>query len=366
MRVIYVHGVSERYDDPGYKNLLNRRRKSFVKLVADPLGHNVSLFTDAPWGHLRPKLQLGEETYSTSVDDEVNDTFTPQDYRIQDGQLDAASYLEAAVLRTSLDAEDFHSAQEMIRFLSDFGVSISFPTTGEQPHETLARIRDIASSQVPKAGESYAIPGSEFVSTVIDRMKTKTNLVLRPRDWIAREMARRWVDVVWYVGSSPNPTTGTLSGREQVRTRVLDSFDERTRGIDDEPVVILGHSLGGLVSFDAINSKEFQDRDLHRRAKWVLLCFGSQLPIYRQLQIVAAHRFNSRLNGVARFRNLVDVNDPLGFLMNDAIVDREIRSGVNVASAHSAYLDSAVALGAARRELKEIFHDWNKKEFTDD
>ena len=100
MRVIYVHGVSERRDEVGYRERLKRRGESFSTIVADPLGHNVSLFTDAPWGHLRPKITLGEETYGTEKETEIVDHFTAEDFRTDDRQLDAAAYFEAAVLRT--------------------------------------------------------------------------------------------------------------------------------------------------------------------------------------------------------------------------------------------------------------------------
>ena len=172
------------------------------------------------------------------------------------------------------------------------------------------------------------------------------------RDIIARELGVRWADAIWYVGG----------GRDKVQKLVIEGLERLSRSMNpNEPVVVLGHSFGALVAFEAINSDAFRDRGLHKRANWALLCLGAQVPIFHQLEIVNREKFRPELLGRAKLRNLIDVNDPLAFSMHDEGSNIRFLSGAGIVLSHAAYLDSPAALVRVREALRSMLDDWRRE-----
>lgn len=102
------------------------------------------------------------------------------------------------------------------------------------------------------------------------------------------------------------------------------------------PVIILAHSLGGVICFDLLN--------LHDLSGQVsgLITAGSQAPLLFELDVLAGRRFGETLpKHFPRWLNLYDRRDLLSFVgekvFPDRITDREVDNRQPFPQAHSSY-----------------------------
>lgn len=362
MRVIYVHGVSERHTQVGYREQLARRRTLFDEVVADRLGETVTQFGDCPWGHLRPRIDVratrtGKVTQSFGTEDVTDPSMQPvlrcEDFRIGDGTLDSAALFDAALMTTpDLTAAERKAVQRCVVHLAECRHRHPEPPPGTPAAQVILDIH----KSLPEANSAdQRFDGSnvgDWLVRVADYWSPHIRLNgMSLRDVIARELGMRWADAIWYVGG----------GRGKVQSAMIEGFDRQSIGTSPgEVIVVLGHSFGALVSFEAMNSAAFIERGLHRRANWVLLCLGAQLPIFRQLEIVDRERFRSELFGRAKLRNLIDLNDPLAFSLMDEGNNIRFLSGAGIVLSHTAYLDSPAALVRVREALRSVLDDWKR------
>ena len=109
MRVIYIHGVSERKSDPAYREKLKNLGNDFDSLVAEELGFRMEPISDAPWGDLRPTVELSRPNQPNIIErfgntnEALLDKFCREDYCFENGDLNAAAYLEALILQLPRD-----------------------------------------------------------------------------------------------------------------------------------------------------------------------------------------------------------------------------------------------------------------------
>lgn len=358
MRAIYVHGVSERPGQPGYRERLRWRQDLFEEIVADPLGWDLTMFADCPWGHLRPPVEIrtGRGLRSQSFGapsqpsgDQYDEQLRVDNFRTADGSVDTAAFLDAAMMSTpTLTVPERKALRKHIVQLAEAGHRHPCPDPDMQPADLIDDIQRAAPAPTDTS-QRFDAQKSDWLLRVVDYWSPKFKLRgMSVRDIVARELGIRWADAIWYVGG----------GREKVLATIIDGFERHTRGAKDEPIVVLGHSFGALVSFEAINSPEFLELGLHRRGYWALLCLGAQIPIFRQLEIIERERFRPELEGRAKLRNLLDENDPLAFSMSDEDSNLSFLSGAGVVLSHSAYLDSPVALLKVRQALASMLNQW--------
>ena len=102
------------------------------------------------------------------------------------------------------------------------------------------------------------------------------------------------------------------------------------------PVIILAHSLGGVIGFDLLN--------LHDLSGQVsgLITVGSQAPLLYELDVLEGRRFGEPLPpSFPRWLNCYDQRDMLSFvgakLFPDRITDREVDNRQPFPQAHNAY-----------------------------
>ena len=185
----------------------------------------------------------------------------------------------------------------------------------------------------------------EVVKSALDYMQAAAQKIgIRPREFLSRQLATRWSDIVWYIGA----------GSSIVQEKVVSDLDSITKQNSNHVNVILAHSLGGLIAFQSLNGEMFLEKRLHERGKWILLCFGSQLPVYLQLGILKSKYFSNEVANFASYRNLVDRNDPLGYFIGDDEIDIEIHTGVSSLHSHTEYLRSRIAIIESRNAIKRM------------
>lgn len=102
------------------------------------------------------------------------------------------------------------------------------------------------------------------------------------------------------------------------------------------PVVILAHSLGGVICFDLLNLHDLSDQVSG------LITAGSQAPLLYELDVLAGRRFGEPLPAhFPRWLNLYDRRDFLSFvgekIFPGRVTDREVDNRQPFPQAHSAY-----------------------------
>lgn len=357
MHIIYIHGVSERPDSYEFDRTLRLRRQTFASFVTKRLDRGIVSFEAAGWGDLCPRLDLGGRgqrlgQHASNV--AFTDPVRWQDFMSREGYLKAAPFLEAGLLRdATLDDSTIKEGMDLIDDIAEADISVLPPAPAETTSEIVARI----AATRPSASDGRRAQSLDIGSNrVLNALARSLELAVtpfggRPRDVIASELATRWIDIVWYFGR----------GRAEVRARIIQRFAEITRKQPDEPVVVLGHSLGGFIAHEAITSPAFIERGLADRGPWILFCLGSQLTIFDRIGLMERGvRLSRDLASRVRYRNIVDPNDPLGFKVeigDEPEIDVPVQSGTNFLSAHGTYLDSPIVLGKIRTELRRLLRE---------
>jgi len=165
---------------------------------------------------------------------------------------------------------------------------------------------------------------------------------LRP---VAHEFVAYFIgDVMAYLN-----TRETTDGLGAIPTRVLDALEHAQKVKKDrgEPIVVVTHSMGGQLFYDAITA--YADRrpalaDLevdHWFSMGAQVSFFAELGLFTGQPDAEAPERLPRPRRVKAWTNFYDPNDLVGFIMApvfDGVSDREYDTGYGLAFAHSGFL----------------------------
>ncbi|WP_328912116.1 MULTISPECIES: hypothetical protein [unclassified Streptomyces] len=137
----------------------------------------------------------------------------------------------------------------------------------------------------------------------------------------------------------------------QARGKALRRFiAERVRAVEG-PVVLLGHSLGGIASFETLLTESLPQVEL-------VVTVGSQVPYLHGLDALATHRLGAPLpeRFRARWLNLHDPVDLLSYpaapYFGSRVVDVQVDTREPFPRAHSAYWTTRAVYEAVRVQVE--------------
>jgi hypothetical protein len=122
----------------------------------------------------------------------------------------------------------------------------------------------------------------------------------------------------------------------------------------NEPVVLLAHSLGGIISTDLLVEA---DSHLQQQVK-MLITIGSQVPYFYAINALASLEVNNPLpQGFPYWLNIYDPQDFLSFigenLFGERVKDYKVESKLPFPQSHSAYWQNAKTYTTIVETLKE-------------
>jgi len=375
VRVIYVHGVSEREQDSGSTSRWLRRNRRFKSLVADRIGQPFDAIAPAAWGDLRPIVRVPEEGFDAytefgepdteshnTIADDLADSLISA--RLDDARFDPAALLEGIYLRAVASGaygpthQDELAIENAIASLANSNRKIESDITERSTLEIIETVFALADEEFSTC-DSYAefapkislrsIGGTfrRLVSAAEGTARDFSIGTLRKTRRQARAaLGLRWADIVWYVGSEAN--------RAAAKSKVLSKLKVAAESIaKKEPIIVLGHSLGGLIAYEALMSVEGRKLLNQAEAPWLFIPLGSQLPVYEQIGVLDAPSPTEVDAHELKLKNIVDVEDPLGFQFGENSIDRPIRTGMTPLLSHTSYLSSAIAMNAIAAAIRE-------------
>jgi pimeloyl-ACP methyl ester carboxylesterase len=137
-----------------------------------------------------------------------------------------------------------------------------------------------------------------------------------------------------------SPPTGDIL-KYQVRGEEIRKFIADTvEAVEDDEVIVLAHSLGGVACVDLLISQSLPKVKL-------LVTVGSQAPYLYEIDALWSLRPGMRLPGhfSCKWLNIYDRNDFLSYKCaavfgSDRVTDKVVASGAPFPDAHSAYFGS--------------------------
>jgi len=176
--------------------------------------------------------------------------------------------------------------------------------------------------------------GIELSGTTPDR--GAVDLLKQGVGWLVSQSA------TWYLSRDSSVATNVafpFSGdimRYQRDGSAIRDFVRTQIAACTPPVIILAHSLGGVICFDLLNLYDFSGQVSG------LITAGSQAPLLYELDVLAGRRFGEPLPAqFPRWLNLYDRRDFLSFVGDKVfagrITDREVDNRQPFPQAHSSY-----------------------------
>jgi hypothetical protein len=133
----------------------------------------------------------------------------------------------------------------------------------------------------------------------------------------------------------------------RIQTRVLDAFRRVVRQPDGLPLVVVTHSMGGQLLFDAVSHFMNRDPELMNITVDHWITCGSQVSFFAELgqfpgvdSSIRAPRKLQRPERIKAWTNFYDPNDFVGFVMEpifDGVRDVEYDTGYGLMFAHTGF-----------------------------
>ncbi|WP_328771685.1 alpha/beta fold hydrolase [Streptomyces sp. NBC_00286] len=205
------------------------------------------------------------------------------------------------------------------------------------------------------AGEVSAKARDELVDCVTDALGGDLRVVPEALTAAFRFSARLFENVLGsrLVVARRTPWSGRSVGffgdivRYLVRGEAVRAFVAEAVRAQPGPVVLLGHSLGGIAAFDLLASGVLLDGAGEQRAGSLpqveaLITVGSQAPLLYELDALPSRPYGSGLpSGFPRWVNVYDRRDLLSYTASEVfgseVTDVEVDNRQPVSAAHSAY-----------------------------
>lgn len=374
MPIVYFHGVNTRFDR-GYLSRVDVRDSLIRRLLGPaldlPEGFEI---VDGYWGDLGASFRwnhaslpqsgeaLGAQDDAELLLSQLDPVALGTDPTRIVSSLAALSLGEAVDLLFGAAGEhvDAASSDEFIAVVAgaaEWAIARDATTTeGDDGDfvQSLAR-------QISARDEQEALGGAgvwDAVGEGLSRLRSFAPNVISHavsrslRSPLHESLATFVGDVLVYVAQTP-----AVDPEAPLVARVAERIEEATRRAGDEQVVILAHSLGGIISFDVLARHR---PDLHCDT---LVTVGSQVGLFAELGLLGvAQGFPEdptldRLPappGVDRWLNVYDRNDCLAFAASpifDGVEDFSYSTGRGLMTAHSAYFSRPSFLVRLGRRL---------------
>jgi hypothetical protein len=378
--LVFVHGVSNR-DTPEYRDNQLARDAFLRELVVPTLGlaaENFRIFNPY-WGDEGVKFRWGNASLPESASDiETFGALDPKDLRI------AADVLAAA----SPDALDIvavakRSLAEAIDIVWSAALPVvSTPAQGRALAESYKQARLYAASN-PKPEWLATAKSGNFVDQLLLDIETR-DIAAAPATGVAQAqwesfgtgLADRLKESLERITSLPGSAMSsavlklgrknTHLGAAQFLGDVFQYLDKRgdkgapgpiikkvlgefmsardARTSDDPKLIVLGHSLGGVISYDILT---YFDPSIQVD---VLITVGSQVALFEEMALYRASRPDFLPNpasdrvprpaNVRQWLNVLDPNDVFSFRAEgvfEGVKDFQYETGYGPMSAHSGY-----------------------------
>lgn len=193
---------------------------------------------------------------------------------------------------------------------------------------------DLAARAREAASRIFTLPG-DVVSTVLGELRPTANA------FVAAFLG----DVLTYLHSRDRAGVPA-----EIPVRVLDALAQAkaAKEASGQPIVVVTHSMGGQLFYDAITHYAGSRADLAGLEVDHWFSCGSQVSFFAELGLfrgqdvsIRAPRKLAMPAAVRRWVNFYDVNDMVGFAMKevfDGVEDQQYDTGYGLALAHTGYL----------------------------
>lgn len=385
MPVIYIHGVNVR--DPAFGIALRESVERWIWPAVAPAAGQPLTYLPVFWGDIasdfrwnlasRPRtsiLRQGGDAPAialvrTSPRTLWNARIEAEEMR-QSGPLvgGSAELAEHAILDLTAVAPDRRAD-----LLSDlYLASVEEAGRGLSPEEE-ARVAP-AAARVAEDWDGVIGSDSDRLATMLDRVDAAVTRVAAAgaSEWVSRagELGRRALaapgDILSTFLAETRPALNTLVAQffgdvltylstrgskgmpGPIPQRVLEGLRAAVAEAPDEPVVVITHSMGGQLLYDAVTIFMDGDPTLEkvRIAHWISC--ACQVSFFAELGQFPGADHKARAPGhlprpprVDAWTNFYDPNDFFGFVMNpvfEGVQDQEYHTGYGLALAHTGYL----------------------------
>ncbi|MGZ8286511.1 MAG: hypothetical protein ACXW27_06830 [Allosphingosinicella sp.] len=378
MQIVFVHGVAVRREpDPAlYERGVADRQRSFREYC---LEGTAATFFDPYWGGFGAHADSGFASIPRGPGVALGlggglgglggggggGGAGPQASLEGDTLLTAARADFGAMLNTlslALTTDGDPRAQAMAGALGDYAAMLD-PATGEasvsrpawvddpalrRDRDFLDRLQVEIAAPAPGRttlglGNLLERAGRRIVDSAIGLVDGPAQKLVR---WLTPQIAHFLGDVFIYLNEGPR--------RERIREVIVDDLVAAARNARErgEKLVVIGHSMGGIILYDLLNDApavaRIEDAIGGPLAIDLLLTVGTQIGLFEELDLFVASRpgvAGPRPPAARRWWHVYNVMDVLSFAVEDIVEGAEqfsIDTSANIVDAHTAYFQSPV------------------------
>jgi hypothetical protein len=369
VQLVFVHGVATRSGD-GYEQAVKNRDTLFKEILFE--GRPVEI-RSPQWGDLVPPVNpkvfetdsgvasfalLGE---TQGMGGGLNGGVMP----VSDLSLASIARTNSAIALDAIFAELVETADRNGTALNASNIAAFRKATQaiyeDKTDELLgdAATDEEISFNLDKDQDNTFSIGSqikEAIEAVTDRLRNTVSTVGfgAVRDNLSPAVALFLGDVFTYLKE------GTLRSEIQAKVRADLKAAHEASKVSGEPLVLIGHSLGGVILTDMLFSPKESGLpdDLKVDA---LITVGSQSGLFQSvgllIPLVPAGQLIPRPKSVLSWYNVFDPIDPLAFRADpifSGVLDKSFDSISGLASAHTTYFKRPQFYARCRKRLQEI------------
>jgi hypothetical protein len=237
-----------------------------------------------------------------------------------------------------------------LQFLGNLGLAINaLPNVQAQGLDKVINELNLAATNLKNAAIG-------MIGTAVDKVGNfaSTKLVGWTRDSLNGELGRFFGDIFLYFDGR-----GDQGAPGPIPQRILGALDAATAAAADEPLVIVSHSLGGVISFDLLG---------HFRPQLQVDLFvsvGSQIAHFEEIKLyktsdpsVKPPQKAQTPENIMRWINVYDEVDIFSYsaknVFNRVDVDARYDTKTYVTKAHGAYFDQARFYERLRTRIDQL------------
>lgn len=356
-QLVFVHGVATR-SGSYYDNSVKNRDKLFKEASFQGIDCEIA---NAMWGDSAQDWAWKMATLPNKADRKKVESFSlsagmsDEPVVAANGHLSAlvkdvpmeaidtvfASAMQAKVEAGAIDEDSMASFLDAVRFFETAGDDDAQIEPGGSDDEALGNIAKAVATDGAYGFSDFLRRGKERIVNGVGNLLS-TGLVDRYRDDLNPKIAQFVGDILVYLKDSPL--------RTEIRAEVVDKINVAFAAAKakNEPLILIGHSLGGVILYDLLSSPGQSGLADGFKAD-MLVTVGSQVGVIEEFKLYdsSSPAYSSELKNkvpmlstVDHWMNVYDSVDILSFRCNpvfEGVEDFIFSSGVSLAEAHSTY-----------------------------